>query len=149
MVVDFAFRRAPAMRALSVAWKGPWKESRIRAEFAGLERYAKERKLRPRQWIFLEGGARSWAVALAVRGRIRADGRVRVRSFPATRVASVRFDPEAIAPRVVYHGLADWLRWRKKEGEIARVGSYREIYTANPWTSASAWKNCEIQVAVR
>jgi hypothetical protein len=64
-------------------------------------------------------------------------------------VASVVYDPKVIEPRVVYHGLTDWLRWRRKEGEIRSVGDYREVYTADPWTDAKAYAHTEVQIVVR
>lgn len=148
MVVDFELRRAPAMRTISVSWRGPYKEQRIRSEFEGLERYAKEHKLAPKHWIFTEGGGR-WGVALEVKGAAKGNGQVRLRTYPATKIAAIAFDPDAISPRVAYHGMSDWLKWRKKEGDISRVGAYREVYAGNPWRDAKAWKRCEIQVRVK
>jgi hypothetical protein len=50
---------------------------------------------------------------------------------------------------VVYHGVTDWLRWRRKEKEIKGVGAYREVYQGNPWSDRKAWSHTEIQVVVR
>jgi DNA gyrase inhibitor GyrI len=84
-----------------------------------------------------------------VRGTAKATGGIRFRTFPATPVARVRFDPDAISPRLVYHGLNDWLRWRKKEKEIRKVVSTREVYDDDPWTNKHAWKNTTVEYVVR
>ncbi|MFZ0698615.1 MAG: hypothetical protein WAN74_00220 [Thermoplasmata archaeon] len=59
------------------------------------------------------------------------------------------FDPEEIAPRVVYHGLVDWLRSRRKEGKVGPVLATREVYTGDPWTDEKAWARTEVQFVVR
>jgi hypothetical protein len=61
----------------------------------------------------------------------------------------VRFDPTVVSPRVVYHGLSDWLRWQRKEKKIRSVVSYREIYEGNPWKDKRAWSRTEVQFVVR
>ncbi len=76
-------------------------------------------------------------------------GAVHLRTLPATRVASVVFDPEVVSPAVVYHGLTDWLRWRKKDKKIQRVVSYREVYRGNPWKDKSAYSRTDVQFVVR
>ena len=59
------------------------------------------------------------------------------------------FDPEVVEPRVVYHGLSDFLRWRKKSGEIRSVGDYREVYQGDPWKDRRAYAHTEVQYVVR
>jgi effector-binding domain-containing protein len=150
MVVDFAFKRAPAYRVACIGWKGPWDDKRIRAEFARLAKWAKEHGYRPGRWFFREPGTRRWEVGIEVHGaKIHAHPPVRLRTLPAARVASVVFDPEAVSPRVVYHGLVDWLRWRRKEGKIRSVGTTREVYSGNPYTDPKAWAKTEVQFLVR
>lgn len=149
MSVDFAFKNMPALPVISISWSGPWNEGRIRSRFEELARWAAARRLRTGRWIFLEPATRRWTVAIEVRGRARGDGTVRVRTLPKSRVAAVTFDPEAISPRVIYHGLSDWLRWRKKEKEIQRVVSSREVYRGNPWKDPRAWARTEVQFLVR
>jgi len=149
MVVDFELARSPAYRVVSIAWKGPWDERRIRARFEELERWARARHLRTGRWIFREPGTRRWEVAIEVKGPVRGTGRVRPKTYPASRVARVVFDPEQVSPRVVYHGLIDWLRWRRRDGKIRAVGTNREIYTGNPWRDARAWSRTEVQFLVR
>ncbi len=57
--------------------------------------------------------------------------------------------PERRFPRVVYHGLSDWLRWQRKEKEVRSVLSYREVYEGNPWKDQKAWSRTEVQFVVR
>jgi hypothetical protein len=64
-------------------------------------------------------------------------------------VARAVYDPEIIEPRVVYHGLSDFLRWRKKDHEIRSVGGYREVYSGDPWKDTRAYAHTEVQVGVR
>jgi len=149
MTVDFGFKRAPKMRIASVHWKGPWNDARIRREFESVARWIRAHDLPAGRWVFLEPATREWRVGIEVRGRVRGEGRVRIHTLPATRVASVTFDPDVVSPRVVYHGLNDWLRWRKKDRQISRVVSTREVYSNNPWTDRQACARTEIQYVVR
>ncbi|HZY91425.1 MAG TPA: GyrI-like domain-containing protein [Thermoplasmata archaeon] len=149
MTVDFAFKKAPAMRVATVSWKGAWNEGRIRKEFEGLARWVRAHKVRTGKWVFMEPGEAAWTVAIELRGNAKGDGKVRIRTLSASRVAAVAFDPKLVSPRVVYHGLSDWLRWRKKDGDIKRVLSSREVYSGNPWKDAAAWAHTEVQFVVR
>jgi effector-binding domain-containing protein len=87
-------------------------------------------------------------VALEVKGPVRGTPRIRRKTYPATRVARVVFDPEQVSPRVIYHGLSDWLKWRRREGKIHAVVSSREVYSGNPWRDARAWSRTEVQFVV-
>jgi hypothetical protein len=149
MTVDFKFRRAPAYRVAYVAWKGPWSDARIRAKFYGVARWARAHGLRTGKWVFLEPRERSFLVGIEVRGKAPSDTAVRIRTYPSARVASVVFDPDVVSPRVVYHGVTDWLRWRKKEREIRSAGQYREVYAGDPWRDKKAFARTEVQVVVR
>jgi len=149
MTVDFAWGKSPSLKVASVAWTGPWNEKKIRAQFERVARWAKENRVRTGRWIFREPGERRWEVAIEIRGRARASGGVRTKTFPAAPVARVIFDPDEVSPRVVYHGLSDWLRWRKKEKEIRSVLSSREVYSGNPWADPKAWARTEVQFLVR
>jgi len=149
MTVEFEFRRAPAYRVAYLAWKGPWNEAKIRANFDRLSKWAKSSGLRTGKWIFREPGDRTWEVAIEIRGKASARGGIRFRTLRATRVASVTFDPDVVSPAVIYHGITDWLRWRKKDGKVTAVGSYREVYDGDPWRNPKAWANTNVQVTVR
>ena len=149
MVVDFRLKRVPAVRVATIAWKGPWNEQKIRAQFGRIAAWAEQKKLRTGQWIFREPATRAWQVGIEVRGNARSEGPIRVRTFPAATVASVVFDPNVVSPSVVYHGITDWLRWRKKDRTIKGIGTYREVYSGDPWRRASAWAKTDVQVVVR
>src|SRR5207253_1706391 len=79
------------------------------------------------------GKAYRFDLSIEVRGRVKGEGKVRVRTFPASPIATVTFDPDVVAARVIYHGLSDWLRWRKKDKTIKRTRTWREVYSGNPW----------------
>ena len=149
MTIDFVLKKAPSIRVASVRWKGPYSEREIRKRFEEVEKWARARGLRTGRWVFREPGTRVWDTAIEVRGKSHSQGRVKLRTLPAGTVASVRFDPDVVSPRVIYHGLSDWLRWRKKEKAIRSVVSYREVYEGNPWKNARAWANTEVQFVVR
>jgi len=149
MTVDFVLKRVPSLRIASIRWTGPYSEAGIRRRFAEVERWARTRRLRPGRWVFREPGARQWEVGIEVPARARSEGRVKVRTLAATRVASVTFDPEVVSPRLVYHGLSDWVRWRRKEKKIRSVLSSREVYPGDPWKDARAWSKTEVQFVVR
>lgn len=151
MTVDFALKRAPKYRVASVRWTGPYQEGRVRSEWEKLAKWAKARGLRTGRWFFSEDGSGPryrFEVAVEVRGDAKAEGKVRLRTLPASPIATVTFNPDEVSARVIYHGLNDWLRWQKKEKTIKRVRTYREVYSANPWKDAKAWSKAEIQVLV-
>jgi effector-binding domain-containing protein len=149
MTVDFVLKRTPGLRLASIRWTGSYSEAEIRKRFAEVEKWAAAHHLRTGRWVFREPGERKWSVGIEVRGAARSEGRVKVRSLPACTVASVTFDPEVVSPRVVYHGLMDWLRWRRKEKKVKSVLSTREVYLGNPWKDARAWAKTEVQFVVR
>ena len=149
MTVDFEIRRSPGFDTVSVQWTGPWSEARIRKEFEGLADWLKARKRKVGRWFFLEPRDGVWMVAIETGKGTRGSGRVRARSFPKSRVVRVTFDPEVVSPRVVYHGLTDFLRWRRKDKTIRSVGAYREVYRANPWTNPKANAQTIVEALVR
>ncbi|HEY1198975.1 MAG TPA: GyrI-like domain-containing protein [Thermoplasmata archaeon] len=149
MTVDFVLKKTPSLHVAAIRWTGPYNERQIQKRFEEVEKWARARGLRTGRWIFREPGSRVWDTAIEVRGKARSEGRVKVRTLPAGTVASVRFDPDVVSPRVVYHGLSDWLRWRRKEKEIRSVVSYREVYEGNPWKDKRAWSRTEVQFVVR
>ena len=77
------------------------------------------------------------------------EGGIRFRDFPDQLVASVTFDPEKVSPRIVYYGLEGWLDQKRKDREYKSAGPAREVYTGDPWRSARAWANVEVQVPVK
>lgn len=151
MTVDFALANSPSYRVASIVRVGPWKEDNLRSEFEELERWAKRQGVKTGSYVFRERGGkpRKWEACLEYQGKAKAEGRVRLKVLPSTAVAKVVFDPDQISSRIIYHGLSDWTRWRKKFGEIRSVEWPREIYTGNPWKDKRAWARCEVQFVVR
>jgi hypothetical protein len=147
--VDFELARMPAVRVAVLSRRGPWKEDILRSEFRTLTQWASANGLRTGRWIFLWGRGNQSTAALEVLGRARSRDGIRVRTLPAARVGRVRFDPEVVSPRVIYHGLADWLMWQRKEKRIRRVLSNREVYEGDPWSRRDAWARTEVQFLVR
>jgi hypothetical protein len=149
MTVDFRFQRAPTYRLATIRWKGPWSDAKIHAQFRKIVGWAKKEGLRTGRWVFTEPAERTWEVGLEVTAAKHAGRGIRLKTLPAARVATSEFDPDVVAARVVYHGLSDWLRWRKKEREIASVGMYREVYRGDPWTDRRAASHVRIEIVVR
>lgn len=149
MVVDFVLKRVRAYRVGSITRIGPWKEDNLRSEFRELTRWARRRRMRTGDWIFLERGPHRWEACLEVRGDARPEGRIRIKTLPATHAATVVFDPDEVSSRLVYHGLSDWTRWRRKYREIRAVTAVREVYAGDPWKDRTAWAHCEVQFLVR
>jgi hypothetical protein len=151
MFVDFSLKRAPSFRVGSIVRIGEWKEDNLRAEFRELTRWAAKNGIRTGRWIFVDARPdhRRWEACLEIKGPAEGEGRIRLRSLPATWVASVVFDPGLVSSRLVYHGLMDWTRWRRRYKEIRSVRSVREIYADNPWRNKMAWARCEVQFLVR
>lgn len=149
MPVDFEFAKAPAMRVASITWKGAWSDARVRQKFEAIERWAKSRRLATGSWVARWRSETKYEVAIEVKGRARGDSTVRLKTLRPSRVARVVFDPEVVAPRVVYHGLTDWCKWRRREKKIRSVVGSRELYRGNPWRDAKAWAHTEVQFLVR
>lgn len=147
--IDFEIRKSPKYRVASITRVGPWKEDHLRSEFRELTTWAKRQGLTTGHWIFVHRGDERWEACLEIRGRAKAEGRIRLRTLPATHVAHCVFDPDLLADRVVYHGLSDWTRWRKKFKEISAIGGSREVYSGDPWSDAAAWAHCDVQFLVR
>lgn len=159
MVVDFEMRKAPEYRLATRTLRGPWPGDRVlRSEFEKVSDWAKEKGIKTGKWFFREFDAddkqpskRRWEVGVEVRSRgpVRGGKGISMTTLPSVTVAAVTFNPDQISPRVVYHGLTDWLRWREKAGEYKVAGPYREVYLGNPWSSKRAWAHTQVQVPVK
>ena len=149
MTVDFGLKKAPRMNVASIVRIGSWKPDNLRTEFRELTRWAERRRIRTGRWIFIERDPHRWEACLEIARPAAPDGRIRLRNLPASPVAYVVFDPDQVSSRIVYHGLNDWVRWRKREGQIRHVGPVREVYSADPWSNPEAWKRCEVQFLLR
>ena len=149
MAIDFEFKKSPGYRVASLTWKGPWSDASIRSHFGKVRSWAAKRNLRMGKWIFREPADRTWEVAIEISGPAKSGAGIRVRTIRPASVARVVYDPNVVESRVIYHGLTDFLRWRKKDHEIRSVGEYREVYSGDPWKDKSAYAATEIQVVVR
>jgi effector-binding domain-containing protein len=149
MTVNFSFRRAPSYRVATLSRTGGWDEKKLRGQFKTLEEWAKKNHLRTGRWMFFEPNMRTFVAGIEVKGSATGKGKIRVRTLPATTVATVTFNPDDISPEVIYHGLNDWLRLRKKEKKIKKVLSAREVYTGDPWSGPKVWGKTEIQFVVK
>src|SRR2546425_237872 len=157
MVVDFEFKRIPGATVASLLYVGPWREDPLPKGFLPLLPWAGKNTARTARWFFWELGGptsrnparlRRGGAALEIKGTAKPAGRIRIKKPPAETVARVLFDPDEVSPRVIYHGLTDWVSWRKKSGEVTRVGSTREMYEGDPWTNPWAWSRAQVQVLV-
>jgi effector-binding domain-containing protein len=159
MVVDFAVRKAPEYRLATRTMKGSWPGDRaIRSEFEKLFEWTKLKGIRTGKWVFTElddsetpNEKRRWEVGIEVKGRgpFRGGGGVSFRTLPACTIASVTFNPDQVAARVIYHGMSDWLKFREKSKEYKTTGLFREVYQGNPWSSKRAWESTQVQVPIK
>lgn len=147
--VDFEFKRIPKIRVAAIERKGRWVEDNLKSEFKELSRWAKSEGVKTGRWIFSWRGERKFEAGLELKGRATPKGRIKLKTLPATMVARVVFDPSKVSPRVIYHGLSDWVKWRKKSKEISGVSYQREVYAGDPWSNAKAWAKTEVQFLVR
>ena len=128
----------------------------MREEFNQTVKWAKKKGVRTGRWFFamldeseIPDKKRRWEAAIEVKGaKAEAQGGIRFREFPDQLVASVTFDPEKVSPRVIYYGLEGWLEWGE-DREYKSAGTPREVYKGDPWRSARAWANVEVQVPVK
>jgi len=158
MVVDFVIRKAPGYRLATRTMKGTWPgDKAVRAEFEKVHEWAKAKGLRTGKWVFREFGdydkpakmRYEVGIELRTRSPVRGGKGMSVKTIPSGTVASVTFDPDAVSPRVIYHGLSDFLRWQRKEGKYREAGPYMEVYAGNPWTSERAWAHTQVAAPVK
>lgn len=157
MTVDFAIKKFRGCTVASLTYVGPYKgDDMMHDEFNTLVNWAKEKKLRTGKWFFIEheqnghsNGKQRYEACVELKGKARSAKGVKIKQFPETLVATIRFNPKKIAPRVVYHALESWLEWRKKDKKYKETGDWREVYIGDPWTSRRAWANVELQAPVK
>jgi len=159
MTVDFVMRKAPEYRIATRTLTGRWPGDKgLRAEFEKVQAWAKEKGLRTGKWFFREFGDDEtpdakwrWETGVEIRGTkpVRGGKGIVMKILPSSTVATVTFDPDKISPRVIYHGLADWLRARERAGEYKEAGPYREVYLGDPWSNKRAWANTQVQIPVK
>lgn len=154
MLVDFKLKSAPSYKIAYVMRYGPWSGPNMwRAEFNQLVKWTKKNRVRTGKWIVYfidewgkvpERKRRSIA-ALEIRGKPKAEGKIKVMRLPRQKVVSVTFNPDLVSSRVVYHGIEGWLQYRP----FKEAGPSRELYNGSPWTNAHAWANAEVQVPIK
>lgn len=156
MTVDFEVRREPAHRVATKTLRGRWPGDRaIGREFESLQRWTRAAGVRTGKWFFRELGGMSetagrWELGIEVRGGKKVYGGkgVAVKTFPASTVVAIRFDPNLLSPTVAYCGIEGWMRWVGREKKYKANGPWREVYSDNPWRSKSAWAHTEIQAPI-
>ncbi len=153
MFVDFVVKRSPAYNVASIRRVGPWRNDMWRKELSQLEKWARKKKLRTGKYLLYEldgvGNRRRWETCIEIKGKAKPEGKVKVKKLPAETVVSVRFNPDKVSPRLVYHGISDWVKWRLKDKTFKKVGASREVYSGNPWKKPHAWARAEVQVLVK
>jgi effector-binding domain-containing protein len=160
MVVDFEIIKAPEIRVASLVRQGPWtSENMMRPYFSKIRTWAMKNKLKTGRWIITESGGPTaekpvFEASLEINKNLkikeRVEDKIKIQVLPSTTVVRVKFNPELVSSRLVYHGLESWLEWRKRYGEYSRSKTFwsREIYPDDPWKSKAAWQNAEVQVPI-
>ena len=154
MKVEFNVKTAPSYKVAYIQHVGPYTNQNMwRPEFNELVEWAKKRKVRTGKWImgFLDKWSektekrRRSVACIEIKGKAKAEGRIKIMKIPKQEVVSVTFDPDKISADVVYYSLEAWLEYCPYK-QAARS---RELYNGNPWTNPRAWANCEVQVPLK
>ena len=151
MTVDIVIKDTPTYKVASLERVGFEGSDPLRKEFSELEKWAKKAKVKTGRYFcyFDESGSNPnkyrLEACLEIRGRNpEPEGKIKIKQLPKLKVASVKFNPDQVATRLVYNGLYGWL---KENDTYKESGSYsREVYFGNPWTNSWAWARTEIQV---
>jgi len=154
LLVDFKVKTAPSYKVAYIMHVGPYTGQNMwRREFSQLVKWAKKRKVHTGKWIMYyidEWGKRPErkrrsVACLEIRGKTEPEGKIRLMTLPRLKVASVTFDPDKVADRLVYYGIEGWLQY----GPHRQAGRSREVYIGSPWTNRRAWANAEVQVPIK
>jgi effector-binding domain-containing protein len=154
LFVDIKVKTAPQYKVAYITRVGSYSGQNMwRAEFKELVRWAQKRRLRTGKWIMYfidEWGKRPEperrsVACLEIKGKAAPEGKIKIMKLPRQRVASVTFNPDKVADRLVYHGIEGWLQYRS----FRAAGPSRELYIGNPWTNRRAWANAEVQVPLK
>jgi effector-binding domain-containing protein len=152
--VDIKVKTAPAYRVACITRVGPYSGQNMwHSEFRELVGWAKRRKVRTGKWImgFIDewgkrpNSKRRSVACIEVVGKANPEGRIKIMRLPKQKVASVTFDPDKVADRLVYHGIEGWLQYRP----LKQAAPSREVYMGDPWTNHRAWSNAEVQVPIK
>jgi len=158
LTVDFDVRREPAHRVATKTMKGKWPGDRaVGREFDSLHKWTRAAGVKTGKWFFRSLGEMSetgpgiWELGIELRGRKPVSGGsgVVIKTFPASTVVALKFDPSKVSPMVAYSAIGGWMEWTGKEKKLKQNGAWREVYPGNPWKSKSAWAHTEIQAPVR
>jgi effector-binding domain-containing protein len=150
LTVDIVVKETPSYKVASLEKVGAEGSDPLRREFAELEKWAKKQKIKTGRWIFYfyEAGRTPsryrFEACLQIRGNPKPEGKIKIKTLPKLTVASVKFNPDHVASRLVYNGIYGWLKENDSHKESGPFS--REIYFGNPWTNAWAWARTEIQV---
>jgi effector-binding domain-containing protein len=151
MAVDIKVKNTSGYKVASLERTGRGGSEPLRSEFKELEKWAKKNKVKTGDYLcFFHEAGRSpenyrFEACLEIKGNPEAEGKIKIKELPKLMVASVKFNPDKIASRLVYNGVYGWLDENDEGYKVA--GSYsREVYPGNPWTSSWAWTRAEIQV---
>jgi effector-binding domain-containing protein len=150
MATDIKVKSTPQYKVASLERTGGEGSDPLRREFQELEKWAKKSKVKTGSYLchFYESGRTPdryrFEACLEIRGNPTPEGKIKIKELPKITVASVKFNPEKLSPRLVYHGIYGWL---KDNDEGYKAGSFsREVYPGNPWLNSWAWMRAEIQV---
>lgn len=151
MAVDIKVKNTPSYKVASLERTGAEGSEPLRHEFQQLEKWAKKSRVKIGKYFcyFYESGRSRdmyrFEACLEIRGNPEPEGKIKLKELPKMTVASVKFNPEKVSPRLVYNGVYGWLK-ENDEG-IKEAGPFsREVYPGNPWTSSWAWSRAEIQI---
>ena len=154
LVVDIQVKTAPSYNVASLLRVGPYRNNILRPEFDKLAKWAKKKRIKRGKWILIfhdEDGKRPenkrrWEACLEIKGKAGSEGKLKVKKLPKLKVATVKFNPNQVSARLVYHGLYGWI---EQNGDFKDAGPPREIYPGSPWTNPRAWANAEVQVPIK
>ena len=129
MVVDFEVTRTPSYIVASILKIGPYREDNLRSEFGELVSWAKKHRVRTGKWIMYEhdgpnsrrpGNQRRWEACLEIRGKAKAEGRIRIKKLPAQTVAHVVFT------RTSSHLASSTMAWEIGFGGVSSIRTSSE-----------------------
>jgi len=115
LAVDIVVKQTPSYKVASLERVGAEGSDPLRREFSELVKWAKKNKVKTGRWIFYfyEAGRTParyrFEACLEIRGNPKPEGKIKIKTLPKLTVASVKFNPDHVAPRLVYNGVYGWL----------------------------------------
>jgi hypothetical protein len=49
---------------------------------------------------------------MEIKGKVKAEGKIKVMRLPSQRIVSVAFNPDMVSSPVIHHGIEGWLQYR-------------------------------------